>query len=423
MNNLTGGHYTAFVGIDWADTKHDICLQAANNDQREFDCIPHQVERIEQWALSLRKRFGGPIAIALELSKGPIVSALQKYDFLVLFPVNPSTLAKYREAFTPSRAKDDPTDAELALDLLLRHPDRFQPLQPQSVAMRTLATLVEQRRNLVDDRVRITNRMRSALKQYYPQILEWFDRIDTPLFGDFISRWPTLEQVKRARRSTLERFFHQHNMRFSSVLDGRVKAIKAATPLTRDAAVVTPHRLQTLVLAEQLRVTLQAIRRYDDEIKELAPTHPDYALFSGLPGAGESLAPRLLVAFGEQRQRFSSAAEIQKYSGVAPVTERSGRKHWVHWRWQCPTFVRQTFVEWAAQTINKSFWAGAYYRQQKAKGSSHQAAVRALAFKWIRILYRCWQARTFYDELTYLEALRRRGSPLLDHLSAGAEST
>ncbi len=375
MNNLTGGQYSAFIGIDWADTKHDICLQAANNDQREFDCIPHQVERIEQWALSLRKRFGGPIAIALELSKGPIVSALQKYDFLVLFPVNPSTLAKYREAFTPSRAKDDPTDAELALDLLLRHPDRFQPLQPQSVAMRTLATLVEQRRNLVDDRVRITNRMRSALKQYYPQILEWFERIDTPLFCDFVSRWPTLEQVKRARRSTLTRFFHQHNMRFSSVLDGRVKAIKAATPLTRDAAVVTPHRLQALVLAEQLRVTLQAIRCYDDEIAELAPTHPDYELFSGLPGAGESLAPRLLVAFGEQRQRFSSAAEIQKYSGVAPVTERSGRKHWVHWRWQCPTFVRQTFVEWAEKSIYHSYWAGTYYRrrvQQSGRGGFYR---------------------------------------------------
>ena len=423
MNYLTGGQYSAFIGIDWADTKHDICLQAAHNEQREFDCIPHQVDRIEQWALGLRRRFGGPIAVALELSKGPIVSALQKYDFLVLFPVNPSTLAKYREAFTPSRAKDDPTDAELALDLLLCHPDRFQPLEPQSVVMRTLATLVEQRRNLVDDRVRISNRLRSALKQYYPQILAWFERIDTPLFCDFISRWPTLEQVKRARRSTLERFFHQHNMRFSQVLDGRVKAIKAATPLTRDAAVVTPHRLQALVLAEQLRVTLQAIHRYDDAIKELAPTHPDYALFSALPGAGPSLAPRLLVAFGEQRQRFATAAELQQYSGVAPVTERSGRKHWVHWRWQCPTFVRQTFVEWAAQTVNKSFWAGAYYRQQKAKGSSHQAAVRALAFKWIRILYRCWQERTPYDELTYLEALRRRGSPLLDHLSAVAEST
>ena len=122
--------FTAFVGIDWADTKHDICLQAAGNEQREFDCIAHQVARIDEWAKSLQQRFGGPIAIALELAKGPIVYALQKYDFFVLFPINPSTLAKYREAFKPSRAKNDPTDAELALDLLMRHPERFEPLRP-----------------------------------------------------------------------------------------------------------------------------------------------------------------------------------------------------------------------------------------------------------------------------------------------------
>jgi transposase len=423
MNDLNDGQYTAFIGIDWADTKHDICLQAADSNRREFDCITHRVDDIEQWALSLRLRFDGPIAIALELSKGPIVYALQKYDFLVLFPINPSTLAKYREAFTPSRAKDDPTDAELALDLLRCHPDRFQPLKPQSVELRALATLVEQRRELVNDRVRITNRLRNTLKQYYPQVLEWFDRINTPLFCDFIARWPTLEQVKRARKSTLQRFFYQHRMNFPQVLENRYLAIKAARPLTLDTAVVTPHRLHALVLAEQLRVTLQAIRRFDDEIAQLAPQHPDYPLFSTLPGAGPSLAPRLLVAFGENRQRFSKAADLQQYSGVAPVTERSGRKHWVHWRWQCPNFLRQTFVEWAAQTVNKSFWAGAYYRQQKAKGCSHQAVVRALAFMWIRILYRCWQDRTPYDELTYLEALRRRGSPLLDQLGTMAKTT
>ena len=413
MNHLTGDQYTAYIGIDWADAKHDICLQSANSGHREFDCIPHQVDDIEHWALSIHKRFGGPIAIALELSKGPLVYALQKYDFFVLFPVNPSTLAKYREAFTPSRAKDDPTDAELALDLLLCHPDRFQPLVPQSEAMRALATLVEQRRGLVNDRVRITNRLRNALKQYYPQALEWFEHIDTPLFCAFIMRWPTLLQVKRARRNTLERFFHQHNMRRAYVLEARLLAIKAATPLTLDDAVITPYKLQALVLAEQLQVTLPAIHRYDDAVAELAPQHPDYELFSALPGAGPSLAPRLLVAFGEQRERFASAAEVQKYSGVAPVTERSGQKSWVHWRWQCPTFVRQTFVEWAAQTINKSYWAGAYYRQQRDKGSSHRAAVRALAFKWIRILYRCWQTRTPYNEAIYLNALKRRGSPLL----------
>jgi len=124
-----------------------------------------------------------------------------------------------------------------------------------------------------------------------------------------------------------------------------------------------------------------------------------------------------LVAFGEDRQRFGSAAEIQKLSGVAPVTERSGNKCWIHWRWQCPTFLRQTFVEWAAQTINKSFWAGAFYHRQREKGATHQAAVRALAFKWQRIMYRCWQTRTPYDESTYLNALKKRGSPLLNQVA------
>ena len=406
--------FTAFIGIDWADAKHDVCIQAAGDERREFARISHQVDEIEAWARSLYQRFGGPIAIALELSKGPIVYALQKYDFFVIFPVNPTTLAKYREAFTPSRAKDDPTDAELALELILRHPHRFQPLTPQSVEMRTLVSLVEQRRRLVNDRVRMTNRLRNTLKQYYPQTLEWFDHIDTPLFCDFIERWPTLIQVKRARRATLETFFHQHNMRFAHVLQARLDSIKAASPLTLDQAVITPHRLQALVLVDLLRATLAAITRFDEAIAELAPKHPDYALFASLPGAGPSLAPRLLVAFGEQRERFNNAAELQKYSGVAPVTERSGKKNWIHWRWQCPTFLRQTFVEWAAQTINKSFWAGAYYRQQRDKGCTYQAAVRALAFKWIRILYRCWQTRTPYSEVAYLKALKRRGSPLLN---------
>jgi len=405
--------FTAIVGIDWADKKHDICIQVTDTGRRQVDQIAHKADKIDEWARSLQRRFGGPIAVALELSKGPVVSALQKYDFILIFPIDPTTLAGYRKAFRPSGAKDDPTDAELALDLLLCHSDHFQVLTPQSVEMRTLMTLVEQRRRLMNDRVRITNRLRNALKQYYPQALEWFDRIDTPLFCNFIKRWPTLLQAKRARKATLEKFFCAHNMNRRALLEQRIESIKSAMPLTTDAAVIVPYRLQVLTLVAQLEVALESIRVYDEEIAALAPQHPDYALFNSLPGAGPSLAPRLLVAFGEQRERFASAAQLQKYAGIAPVTERSGQKQWIHWRWQCPTFMRQTFVEWAAQTINKSYWAGLYYRQQRAKGCSYQAAVRALAFKWIRILYRCWVTRTPYDEAKYLKALQERGSPLL----------
>ena len=105
--------FSAYVGIDWADTKHDICLQVAGNDRREFDCIAHQVPCIDEWAKSLHKRFGGTIAIALELAKGPIVYALQKYDFIVLFPINPSTLAKYREASSPAGPRTIPPTPNL----------------------------------------------------------------------------------------------------------------------------------------------------------------------------------------------------------------------------------------------------------------------------------------------------------------------
>jgi hypothetical protein len=157
----------------------------------------------------------GPIALCLEIAKGPLIHALQRHECFVLFPINPTTLAKYREAFTPSRAKDDPTDAGLALGILLRHRDKLQALKPQSAGMRSLATLVEARRTQVDDKTRITNRLVATLKEYFPQALVWFEHRDTVLFCDFLSRWPTLKHVKRARQSTLRSFFHEHNVRFS----------------------------------------------------------------------------------------------------------------------------------------------------------------------------------------------------------------
>ena len=410
--------FAAFVGLDWANAKHDICLQTADADSREFHILQHKPEAIDEWVRTLRQRFQGkPIAIALELDKGPIVAALQKYDGLVLFPINPLTLARYREAFATSRAKDDPSDAQLQLELLLKHRDKLKRLQPQSAEMRALAQLVEDRRTLVNDKVRLLNRLTSALKNYYPQPLEWFRDKDTALFCDFLERWPTLKAAQLARRSTLERFFLEHHVRYTEVIDQRLQAIKSAMSLTSDEGIILPKRLLVQALISQLRSVRQALERFDEAIAERAHSHPDFALFDTLPGAGVVFAPRLLVAFGEQRERFRNAAELQQYAGIAPVTERSGKKHWVHWRWQCPTFLRQTFVEWAAQTVNKSFWAGAFYSQQRAKGCSHQAALRALAFKWIRILYRCWVTRTPYNEAAYLRALERRGSPLLQQFA------
>jgi transposase len=421
MPRLPEEEFAAFIGIDWADAKHDVCLQAVGSDTREFSRLEHKPEAIDAWAQAVQQRFAGrPVAVCLELNKGPLVYALRQYAFLILFPVNPLTLAKYREAFTPSHAKDDPTDAELQLELLLKHRDKLKPLKPQSPGMRALEQLVEHRRRLVGDKVRLTNRLTSALKNYFPHVLQWFHDKDTTIFCDFLTQWPTLKAAQLARRSTLERFFRAHHVHYADVIDQRLQAIKSATPLTTDEGVIAPTGLPVQALVSQLRVTLPAIDAFDHAIAQHAQSHPDFPLFDSLPGAGAVLAPRLLAAFGEQRERYTSADELQKYAGIAPVTERSGNKSWVHWRLQCPTFLRQTFVEWAAESIRHSFWARAYDQQQRNKGTSHQAAVRALAFKWIRILFRCWQNRTPYDESVYLNALQRRGSPLLHNLARGA---
>ena len=345
------------------------------------------------------------------------MSALRQYEFLVLFPVNPLTVARYREAFTPSRAKDDPTDAELQVEILLKHRDKLTPLTPQSPAMRALAQLVEHRRRLVGDKVRLTNRLTSALQNSFPHVLQWLQEKDTAIFGDFLSRWPTLKAAQLARRTTLEGFFRAHHVRSADVITTRIEAIKSARALTTDDGVITPNVLLVQALVAQLRVTVQAIADFDNAITQRAQDHPDFPLFDALPGAGAVFAPRLLVAFGEQRERYASAAELQKYAGIAPVTERRGKQSWVHWRWQCPTFLRHTCVAWAAESIRHSFWAQVYSQQQRDKAKAHQAAVRALAFKWIRILYRCWQNRTPYDESTYLQALHRRGSSLMQNLA------
>jgi transposase len=200
------------------------------------------------------------------------------------------------------------------------------------------------------------------------------------------------------------------------VIAQRLQAIKAATPLTTDDGVIAPNALLVQTLVAQLRVTLQAIADFDTAIAPRAQSPPDFPLFQALPGAGPVFAPRLLVAFGEQRTRYAAAA-LQKYAGMAPVTERSGKKSWVHWRLQCPKFLRQTFVEGAAASLRHAFWAQRYSQQQRDQGKAHQAAIRVLAFTWIRILYRCWQDHTLDDESTSLHALTRRGSSLMHNLA------
>lgn len=408
--------YAALIGIDWSDFKHDICLVETQTLRRESSILRHSPEAIDEWAAALRARFGGkPVAVCLEQSRGPLIYALLKYDFITLYPINPSTLSRYREAFSPSRHKDDPPDAAYLAELLAHHRDHLRAWRPADEQTRTLRYLVEHRRRLVADRTRTSNRMTSLLKCYFPQVLEWFPDIRTTLVCDFLLRWPSLNTLHKVRRETLSKFFRAHNSVRKDTLDKRVDAIKQAVPLVSDRAVIASSVLMIKALALQMKTTLSAVAEFDSEIAALCAVNQDFALLKSLPGAGQNYAARLVVALGADRERWQSADELAQLSGIAPVIERSGKSCRVRWRYLCPKFLRQSFHEYAGESVRHSFWARAYYEQQRAKGKSHQAAVRALAFKWIRIIYRCWITRTTYDEVKYLEGLRKKGSSLLNY--------
>ncbi len=414
MKGYNVDNFATLIGVDWADTKHDICEHPANTNDYQYSVIKNNPESLHDWAMDLKTRYPNQqIAVACELKKGPLIYALTKYSHITIFTINPSTVAKYRKAFTPSGAKDDPSDAYTQVEILSLHMSKLTVIEPEPASIRSLTQLVEYRRSVVQDGVDLTNKITATLKNYYPQVLEWFDEKDTLIFCDFITKWPSLSLVKRARKQTLLDFFTQHNSRYADTNEARIAKIKAAMPLTEDQGVIEPNQMLIEVFIPQLRVLLQGVAKLNKAIKLAYKIQNDRVIFDSLPGAGPQLAPRLLVAFGSNRDRYSEAAELQKYAGIAPVIERSGKKKWTHWRYSCPTFLRQTFVEWAGFSIRYSFWAKAYYDQQKAKGKPHNTIIRSLAFKWIRIAFRCWKTSTPYDESKYLEALKRRGSPLL----------
>ncbi len=414
--------YAALIGMDWADQKHDYYLGVVGTDTVECGTIESRPETVAAWINQLRKRFQGqPVALCLESSKGALMHQLMSVEFMDLYPLNPQALANFRKAFAVSRAKDDPTDAQLMWEYLLKHRDRLRLWTPEDVDTRRLALLVEDRRKMLDLRTKLSNKLTATLKGYFPQALELIGtKVASPMACDFLQRWTSLEQIKKCRDHTLETFYRQHHVRSSQRIQARIGLIRNSVALVEDPAIVETSALKVKSLSRQMACLNEDLEEYDQCIEALYASHPEQALFDSLPGAGPALAPRLLVAMGTDRERFDSADEVATFSGIAPVTERSGQHTWIHWRLACSKFLRQTFHEFANMSRHQSPWAHAYYEMQRARGKSHHAALRALAFKWIRIIYHCWKQQEVYDEAKYRAALEKRNSPLIALMAEAA---
>ncbi len=407
--------FSAFAGIDWADQKHDVSIAASDSSKPVHQVVPHKPEALGEWLLKLRRLYPeGKIAICLEQSKGPLIFHLLAYDFLTLFPVNPKSLARFREAFAVGGAKSDFSDADLLRELVAVHHERLRPWKPDDEQTRTISFFAEGRRKVVDDRTRISNRLRSTLKMYFPQAIELAGHtLHSVMALDLLSKWPQLDDIQRAKKKTVKKFYLDHNSRSSELIEDRLKLISSTAPLTTDQAVIKSCLISVKMLIGQIAQLNSAIDEFEAELKSLYDSHPDKDIFDSFPGSGDALGPRLLSAWGSDRDRYDSAAAMQKYSGTAPVTKSSGKSKIVVRRFACPKFLLQTFHEFANCSRRSSIWAQAYYDMLREHGKSHHAAIRSLAFKWTRIMYRCWQDRSKYDEVKYLQALKKSNSPLL----------
>jgi transposase len=187
----------------------------------------------------------------------------------------------------------------------------------------------------------------------------------------FLRRWPDVISLKAARAGTIKRFYYQHQVRSSQLVEERLALIAQAVALTTEEARVGVARLQLEHLLDQLEVFQKHVAIFDDQVRKTFASHLNVALFRDLPGAGPQLGPRLCAAFGTITSLYPDPASLQKYTGLAPVLEKSGNQIWTRWRWSAPRFLRQTFVEWAGQTVRYSEWAKIYYERMLKEGKKH----------------------------------------------------
>lgn len=321
---------SVLVGLDWGDAKHAFALQLPDGSV-ESGFVDHTSECLHRWLQSLLKRFDShPIAFVFEAGSIPLIAAIREYPQFRIYPVCPSASAAYRKSFRPSGAKDDQPDAHLLLQMLQVNHHRLIPIPDQgAVETRLLDKLVLHRRRLVDRRTALTNHLRSALEDYFPQVLQLVpEDLTRPFVALFLARFPNLLDLKKARPSTIRKIFTRGGYRSPKKIEAKIQLIQQARLLHRDHALSTAAELQVKHAILEIKLLTQQISETETQVDVLFKSHENASFFRNLPGAGPAMAPRPLAAI--ELLPTQTVSEAQRYIGVAPVIERSGNQCWTH---------------------------------------------------------------------------------------------
>lgn len=405
------------VGIDWADEKHDLTIIEPGRAPRhmQVDANPQDVENM---IAELRNVASGrKIAVCLEKGRVRIIHQLLFHDDITLYPIDPKQVARYRESFKSSKAKDDGHDSYYLARMLEERRDQLEPMKLDDPLTRRISLLSETRRTLVNNKTSVIQQLIAKIKLYHPLVFTLpTKQIESDLVQEFIRRFPDPRAIRKARKQTLRKFFIRHGIKDTERVEELITMLRETPLATSDASLIEPLVIHVQALTKQIQQLQATIKSCEQELKKAMSEHPDAQLFRVLPGAGDILAPRLLALFGSDRERYADADALGSYVGIAPVTVQSGKKRKVSRRRACPKFLLQTFHEFAGCARRFCPWSGAYYRWQRSKGVGHHAALRKLATRWARILFQVWQKREPYDEGRYMASMHEKQHPLIAFL-------
>jgi len=412
MSTSTISSYSAFIGIDWASQKHDFFIQAKNTaEHRVINADPVDLKSFFD---EVTERFPGHLAIAVECRKGPIINFLANLDNITIYEINPLSFSQYRKAFRLSSAKDDKSDCRLLCEILYKNLDHFRALDFSDKSTRLIGELNEKRRRCIEDRTKITNRLRELLKKFFPQALTEKligEFIYCQMAIDFLRKWPSLQALQRSKNETISIFYRQHQCKRKNVIEKRLKAIRTAVPLSTDADLIDVYGIELSSLLLQLEATNKAIALYNQKINDFVDEDVDAPIFLSVPGIAKTMAARMIQAFGKDRTRYANVEEFMNTVGISPVTIQSGKSMIIRRRYAKPTFIHQSFVEFAGYAAQNCPWSKAFADAQRFKGSKGYKIRRALAFKWVRILFSCWKNKSLYNGDLYLKRIQKKNSP------------
>jgi transposase len=396
-----------YIGVDWAEAEHMIWVENEQGVRVLTRSVPHTPEGLAEWGrwLDEQQAGGAELWAAIERPDGRVVDFLLDHG-VVVYPINPKALDRARDRFRMSRSKSDPFDAQvLAAFLRTDHP-HLHALQPNSQTAQELKLLTRDYTRLVRDQTRLVNQLTATLKEYYPRALEVCGDITTKRTAAFLRAYPTPAALAALARAKWLRFATTH--RWNAEQAAALWELLHQPQLPVPEHVVRAKSRLVLVLLRQLETVVQTVDEYRQAVMDFFAALPAAVWATTLPASQGTLVPTIWAELGDAAGRWASWQHLQGHSGVVPVTRCSGKSHGVFFRFACNLHLRRALQQFAFCSLKSSEWARAYYDQQRARGHRHQAALRALAAKWVKIIFVLWSRHVPYDETYHLAMMTRQ---------------